>query len=365
MSCRMLPAAQSRREIPRVGGHVFERITSGLPARPAISAVLIIAIVLTWMGGQLHAEGVPDPAADWLKPLALKPGDTIALVAPAGPVRESALTEYAQGLKKAGYKVLVSDDIQRKSGYLAGTDERRAAELNAAIRNPQVRAVFPCQGGYGLTRILDRIDYDALHKDPKIVIGFSDLTALHLAIARRARVISFLSPMPLAALWKNDAEHAYANASFGRAIFADQYPKNTTGFTIALPKDAPRPVSLVKGKARGRLTGGNLTLICSTMGTPFAIDPDHTILVIEDVHEAPYRIDRSLSQLRLAGVLDKIAGVVAGDFSSADPKDVHEFDRILNEYFGHGAKPAVSHFPVGHITSNATLPLGALVEARR
>ena len=354
-------AARSKREIARIRRHASERVAGRLPAGALISAAFV-AIVAASMSVQACAEAMPDRAADWLKPSALKPGDTIALVAPAGVVREDALAEYAQGLKKAGYKVLISDDIQRKSGYLAGTDDRRAEELNAAIRNPQVRAVFPCQGGYGLTRILDRIDYDALRKDPKIVIGFSDLTALHLAIGRRARVISFHSPMPLAALWKNDAEHAFANASFQRAIFADQYAKNATGFTIALPKDAPRPVSLVKGQARGRLTGGNLTLICSTMGTPFAIDPDQAILIIEDVHEAPYRIDRFLSQLRLAGVLDKIAGVVAGDFSSADPKDVHEFDRILNEYFGHGKKPAVSHFPVGHISNNATLPLGALVE---
>jgi muramoyltetrapeptide carboxypeptidase len=119
---------------------------------------------------------------------------------------------------------------------------------------------------------------------------------------------------------------------------------------------------LVGGKTRGRLTGGNLTLLCSTLGTPYAVEPEGKILVIEDVHEAPYRIDRSLSQLRLAGVLDKVVGVVAGDFRSDNANDLKDFDRVLRDYFSHMKKPVVLNFPVGHIARNSTLPLGALVE---
>jgi muramoyltetrapeptide carboxypeptidase len=299
---------------------------------------------------------------EWLKPAALKPGDTIALVAPAGPVELPQLKEYAQGLEKAGYHVSIPQGIERKAGYLAGSDQARADELNTAIHDPKVRALFPCRGGYGLTRILDRIDYAALRKDPKIIIGFSDLTALHLAIGREARLITFHSPMPDASLRKKDKEHSFATSSFERAIFADRYQLGMVGYTVALPDGQPRPKTLVGGKARGRLTGGNLTLISSTLGTPYAIEPQGKILVIEDVHEAPYRIDRYLSQLRLAGVLDGISGVVAGGFTSADPKHAEEFDRILREYFEPLKKPAVSHFPVGHITNNATLPFGAMVE---
>jgi muramoyltetrapeptide carboxypeptidase len=323
-----------------------------------VSLGLTAVIIL---GSGIEAFAAKD-ADDWLKPPALKTGDTIALVAPAGPIKVPALHEYAESLEKAGYHVLIPKGIERKSGYLAGSDKERADELNAAIRDPKVRAIFACQGGYGLTRIVDEIDYDALRKDPKIITGFSDLTALHLAIARRARVVSFHSPMPLASLWKKDSEHAFANTSFERAIFADRYQAGSEGFTIDIPADGPKPTMVVGGKARGRLAGGNLTLLCSTMGTPFAIEPKGKILVIEDVHEAPYRIDRSLSQLRLAGVLDGIVGVVAGDFSSSDPKDVIEFDRILREYFSPLKKPAVIHFPVGHIAHNATLPMGAMVE---
>jgi muramoyltetrapeptide carboxypeptidase len=302
------------------------------------------------------------PSGDWLRPQALVPGDTIALVAPAGPIKVAHLKEYTQSLEKAGYHVQMPQGIERTLGYLAGTDQERADELNAAIRDPKVRAIFPCQGGYGLTRILDRIDYAALRDDPKIITGFSDLTALHLAIARQARVVSFHSPMPLANLWKKDQEHAFAAASFQRAVFADQYKPGSEGYTIDVPSDQPRPKTLVGGKTRGRLAGGNLTLLSSTLGTPYAIDPRGRVLVIEDVHEAPYRIDRYLSQLRLAGILDGIVGVVAGDFRSNDAKDLPEFDRVLRDYFSRMKKPVILNFPVGHIARNATLPLGALVE---
>jgi muramoyltetrapeptide carboxypeptidase len=303
--------------------------------------------------------GSPD---DWRKPPALKPGDTIAFVAPAGPVKMAPLLAYAQQLEKAGYKVRIPKGIGRKAGYLAGTDEERAAELNAALRDPQVRAIFPCRGGYGLTRILDRLDYAALRRRPKVITGYSDLTALHLAVARKARVITFHSPMPMHDLWQKDkAEFAFAGHSFRRAVFADQYKQGEAGYTIAVPADA-RPVPLVRGTARGRLLGGNLTLVCATLGTPYAIEPKGAILFLEDVNEAPYRMDRMLSQLRLAGVLDAVAGVVLGSFTGKGAQDAQEIDRVLRDYFGGRKVPVLMHYPVGHTARNATLPHGGLVE---
>jgi muramoyltetrapeptide carboxypeptidase len=301
--------------------------------------------------------------ADWVQPSALKPGDTIAFVAPAAPAELPPLRQYAARLEKAGYKVLIPPGIERrKSGYLGGTDEERAAELNAMIRDPKVRAIFPVRGGYGLTRILDRIDYTALRQDPKIITGYSDLTALHLAIARKARLVSFHSPMPLSNLWQEDKpEFAYAAKSFRRAVFADQYEEGESGYAIAIPADA-KPEKLVGGVARGRLVGGNLTLICSTLGTPYAIEPKGAILFIEDVNEAPYRVDRSLSQLRLAGVLDAVSGVVIGSFKGRDPADAPEIDRVLREYFEKSKVPVTIKFPVGHTPRNATLPHGGFVE---
>ncbi len=314
------------------------------------------------------ASGPPAPSQerrppdDWLKPPALKPGDTIAFVAPAGPVELAPLQRYARRLEKAGYKVLIPRGIDRKAGYLAGTDAERAAELNAAIRDPKVRAIFPCRGGYGLTRILDRIDYAALRKSPKLITGYSDLTALHLAVARKARLITFHAPMPVPDLWhERGAEYAFAARSFRRAVFADQYPRGEAGYALAVPADA-RPVALVRGTARGRLLGGNLTLVCATLGTPYGLQPQGAILFLEDVNEAPYRVDRMLSQLRLAGVLDAVAGVVLGSFTGKGAEDAKEFDRVFRDYFAGRKVPVLMHYPVGHTPRNATLPHGGLVE---
>ncbi|AGA27816.1 S66 peptidase family protein [Singulisphaera acidiphila] len=323
-------------------------------------------LLWAWSGfaGMSAAVAADDKSTlEWLNPPALKPGDTIAFAAPAGPAVMAPLREYAKTLEKAGYKVIIPKGIEeRGQGYLGGTDDQRADELNKFIRDPKVRAIFPVRGGYGLTRIIDRIDYAALRKDPKIIIGYSDLTALHLAVAHEARVITFHSPMPMAGLGENDkAEYTFAGRAFRRAVFADQYRQGQQGFVVATPEDR-KPETLVKGKASGRLLGGNLTLICSTLGTPYAIQPKGAILFIEDVNEAPYRVDRSLSQLRLAGILDQVAGVVVGSFTSKEPAEREETDRVLREYFAKSKVPVILNYPIGHTPLNATVPHGGLVE---
>ena len=330
----------------------------GAPFLSLAATVALIAMRVTSVSANKVSSDV-----DWIKPPALKPGDTIAFVAPAAPAQLAAMQKYAAILEKAGYKVLIPRGIgERKNGYLAGTDEERANELNAMIRNPEIRAIFPVRGGYGLTRIIDRIDYDALRKDPKIITGYSDLTALHLAIASKARVVSFHSPMPLHDLWQeNMPEFDYQASSFRRAVFADHYTQGEPGYEIVTPAEG-KPEKLVGGVAQGRLIGGNLTLICSTLGTPYAIQPHRAILFIEDVNEAPYRIDRYLSQLRLAGVLDAVSGVVIGSFTGKDPAEALDAERVLREYFQSANVPVVIKFPVGHVPQNATLPQGALVE---
>ena len=215
---------------------------------PFWSFTVTLAILV--VGASSVSAQDPEAGTDWIRPAALKPGDTIAFVAPAGPAELRPMQEYAAQLEKGGYRVIIPPGIEdRKNGYLAGTDEERADELNRMIRDPRVRAIFPVGGGYGLTRILDRIDYDALRKDPKIITGYSDLTALHLAVARQVRLVTFHSPMPVHSLWKGDQpEFAFAAQSFRRAVFADQYPKGASGYTIALPGEA-RPVKLVDGTA--------------------------------------------------------------------------------------------------------------------
>lgn len=310
------------------------------------------------------AIGASDANAQqpWLRAPALQAGDAIAFVAPAGPVEIEPISRYAMQLEAKGYRVQVPPNVARKWEYLAGTDEERVNELNEAIRNPEVKAIFAIRGGFGLTRILDRIDYDSLRKSPKVVVGYSDLTALHLAIARKTQLVTFHGPMPMSNLWQGDTpKYKYANDAFRRVIFAESYSDRTVGFAIPLPAGMSIK-ALVGGKATGRLVGGNLSLVCATLGTPYAIEPKDSILFLEDVNEAPYRVDRMLSQLRLAGILHAVSGVVIGDFSSKDAEEKRAIDRVLREYFGPLRVPVLINFPIGHVPENATIPHGALAE---
>lgn len=305
------------------------------------------------------ANGQPLPKDDWVKAPALRSGDTIAFVAPAGPPEKERVEKCARLLEKRGFKVILPANLFRKDGYLAGSDEERAAELNAALRDPKVRAIFPCRGGYGLTRILDRIDYAALRKNPRVLIGYSDLTALHLAVAAQAKVITFHAPMPESSLWRDDGEYAYAHASLWRAICLSRYQgAKGPGYVLDLPRSAA-PQRLVGGKAQGRLVGGNLSLICATLGTPYAIQARGNILFVEDTGEAPYRVDRYFSQLRLAGVLADAAGIIVGDFARTDVKEV---EKIVRGYCSSLKQPVLMNFPVGHTVFNTTLPHSCLAE---
>ena len=300
---------------------------------------------------------------EWLKPKGLKPGDTIALVAPAGPADRPVVLSCKQQLEAFGLRVQCDERmLDRKKEYLAGDDNERAVELNNAIRDRLVRAILPVRGGYGLTRILDRIDYDSLRSDPKVVTGYSDLTALHLAIARKSRVISFHSPMPMSNLANGHLpEYAYSQQSFERTLLVDRFPKGMKGETIEVP--AADPIRIINsGKAQGRLMGGNFTLVCATLGTPYAIEANGIVLFLEDVNEAPYRVDRMLSQLRLAGILDSVAGIVIGQFTNKDPGDAKEIERVIMEYMKQLRCPVIANFPVGHVSNNATLPHGAMAE---
>jgi muramoyltetrapeptide carboxypeptidase len=280
-------------------------------------------------------------------------------VAPAGPADPQRVEAAQKRFEAMGYRVIVPKNLFRRDRYLAGTDDERASELNAAIHDPQVRAIFPVRGGYGLMRILEKVDYPAIRNDPKIITGYSDLTALHLAIARHSRVITFHSPMPQSSLYTVDGDHAYASTSFLKMIRGEGFTSNETSRLIDLPRDREAPVKLVGGRATGRLVGGNLTLICSTLGTPGAVEPVGNILLIEDTGEAPYRVDRMFAQLRLAGILDKVAGLLIGTFDETDVKATEE---VVREHCAHLKVPVILNYPVGHTPFNATLPHGGLVE---
>lgn len=299
----------------------------------------------------------------WLTPKGLKPGDTIAVIAPAAPATQPEFAAYVKLMEGKGYRVISRPGlVGRKEHYLGGTDEERAGEINEYLRDTKVRMIMPVRGGFGVSRILDRIDYDALRRDPKVIAGYSDLTALHLAAARHARVVTFHSPMAMRDLWReNEKAYAFPAKSFRRSVFADQYSVGQKGFVVETP-EGHQHSTLVGGRATGRLLGGNLSLVVTLMGTPHALEPKGAILFLEDVSEPAYRIDRYLSQLRLGGVLDQVAGVVLGSFTTKEETEEKDTQRVLKEYFGKLKVPVVTDYPVGHTPKNATLPHGALVE---
>jgi muramoyltetrapeptide carboxypeptidase len=337
-----------------------------LTRRESLAATLGCLLLPDW--ADPHFAGAAPASESWISPPALRPGDTVRFVAPASPVDMDKVRQAEAVLGKIGLRVSMPTNLARQDGYLAGSDEQRSRELNAAIRDPHIAAIFPCRGGYGLTRILDRLDYRRLRANPKIIVGFSDITALHLAVARQARVVTFHSAMPQFYLWDESEKYAFSAESLWRTIMPGAFPKpRESAFVVETPDTAPQPRKLTGGCARGRLVGGNLTLISITLGTPYAIEPAGNLLILEDVDEPPQKIDRYFSQLRLAGVLDAVSGILMGTFiGSSDehsPRQYRkEIEQLVNHYCANLGIPVVMDFPVGHTPYNVTIPLGAPAE---
>ena len=332
------------------------------------------------------AAGHPHPAeAKPIFPQALAPGDTIEIIAPAKYLDEKRVTLATKRLEEMGFKVRLPENLFRKNGFLGGTDEERASELMAAFADPEVKAIMPGTGGYGTTRILDKLDYEVIQKNPKILVGFSDITGLHIAINQATGLVTFHSPLPEWGLGVDKNMSPFAAKWFWRAILAKSYrdvgnggKQLPIGYTIftspreghpedaALFQDVPKPVTMVGGQAHGRLIGGNVSVLHAMMGTPFEIETNGRILFLEDVGEAPYRVDRMLSTLRLAGKFDHVAGVILGQFSPREKEakwdDDQSIDDVLKDYFAKLGVPVLAHFPLGHVRYNATLPVGAMVE---
>lgn len=302
----------------------------------------------------------------WVRPPALKPGDTIAFVAPAKWRDAGAVAQAKAALEERGYKVRIDQDVVSKHGYLAGPDEVRAKALMDAFEDPEIDAIFPVTGGYGTTRLLDRLDYGTIRRHPKVLIGYSDMTGLHLAIARRSRVVTFHSPFPSYFYVPGDTDKSYPRNGFWQAIEAPSYAGRTEpGYAIDTDSPTTPVTTLIPGVARGRLVGGNLSLVHAIAGTPYEIETKGNILFLEDIEEAPYRIDRMLSQLELSGKLDEPAGVVLGIFKGCDaenPEEEFTLRQVFDRYFAGRPYPVVMDFPVGHVLPNATLPVGAMAE---
>ena len=274
----------------------------------------------------------------------------MALVAPAGPLRNAAELDTAiANAESLGWTPSVGAHVLARDGYLAGTDAERLADLNNALKGSSTDGIWCLRGGYGTMRLLDRVDYAALASRPRAIIGFSDVTALHAAVGRRADLVSYHGPTargPLAPFSRDSLVRAVATGS------------DSCG-------DARGARTIAPGRARGRLVGGNLALLASLAGTAYAPDYAGAILVLEDVGEPTYRIDRMLTQLALSGALSKLAGIVAGQFTDGTPShdaSSRKLDDVLREAAAIAKVPAIAGAPIGHIDEQWTIPLGATAE---
>ncbi len=293
-----------------------------------------------------------------IKPKKLQFGDTIGVIGPSGACREAdAVEQGAAFAQSLGFKVKLGESATAKYGYLSGTDEVRARDVNAMFADPEVDAILCTRGGYGTMRMLDRLNYDLIRANPKVFVGFSDVTALHIAFARRCGFVTFHGPM--LTRWPAELTNDFVRESFFSAVMNDAPMGdllNAAGY------GARRTVN--PGCAEGELVGGNLSLIAGTIGTPYEIDTKDKILFIEEVGERTYCVDRMLTHLRLAGKFDDCAGIVFGDFSDC-PVEYPEFGLTLEEVIRDCAapcgKPIFSGLQAGHVTPKITLPLGARV----
>jgi muramoyltetrapeptide carboxypeptidase len=280
----------------------------------------------------------------------LESGAHVALIAPAGPLQKpDDLPRAQENTRTFGWEPIVGSHATQRVGYLAGNDRDRLNDINFALRDPKIEAIWCLRGGYGMSRILSGIDYDALSRTPKAIIGYSDITALHAAVQRKCGLVTYHGPTA------RETMTDFSRDSFRRAVVAQT---DSCGV-------APNAREINAGAAEGRLVGGNLAVLASLCGTPFAPDLSDGILILEDINEPIYRIDRMLQQLKLSGALNGCRAIAFGECVKC-PEDAggggRPFDEVLGEIAHALGVPCLAGIPIGHIDGQWTIPLGAMAK---
>lgn len=308
----------------------------------------------------MNEGNAPDLRA-WHKPARLRPGAAVALIAPASPVSEEKLEKALSNLAALGFRVKEGASLRGRHGYLAGPDEARLADIHWAFSDPDVEAVWCVRGGYGITRLLPHIDYSLIKANPKLFIGYSDVTALHLAIGQKTGLTTFHGPVAASDFPENTLTHFKSVLMEPAAPYIIAAP----GEQEILPGEEYRPFTIAPGRVSGPLTGGNLSLLAALAGTSFEPSFRRKIVFIEEVGEQPYRVDRLLTQLLQATDLKRAAGIVLGvfaDCAAKNPEFSLTLPETLRDRLGGLGIPVFYGLPFGHVPHQATFPYNVKAE---
>jgi muramoyltetrapeptide carboxypeptidase len=355
--------------MPHTRRHFLAQASLGSTAATAATAATVAAATAA-SPRSASASASSHPAAQagtppWptLYPPRLKPGDTIALVNPSSAIHEREPYAVAtESLQALGFKVREAPHLRARYGHFAGSDAQRAADVNAMFADPSVHGILALTGGSGGGRVVDKIDYEAVRRQPKFFGGFSDLTALVNAIHRHSGLVTFHCPMGASEWNEFSVQHFRAAVMQGEAALLKNPPE--TGSGLLVPKEG-RISTLRGGKAQGRLVGGNLAVLTALAGSPYMPSFEGAILFLEDVNEYIYRVDRMLSTLRLSGALAQVKGVVLGAFTRCEPGEGFgslTLDEVFDDYFLPLNVPVYRGAMFGHIRRKFTLPVGLACE---
>lgn len=339
----------------------------------AMAAGLLKSSTLAAKESQAHAAEVKTSMIEAeipiVLPAALRKGSTIGITAPASGVDQSEVQEAVSMLKSYGCNIVLGNTITRKYGYLSAPDSDRASEFMEFVERRDIDCILCARGGYGVMRILPMLDFSAIRKNPKIIIGYSDITALLLAVHKYTNLVTFHGPVA------SSSFDPFTLSYFLKTLFSvkageikgENKTESESGASLISYTDS-KVLTLNTGVARGRLTGGNLSMIVSTLGTPYEINTRDALLFLEDVSEEPYKIDRMLTQLWLAGKLQQCNGIVLGQFKNCEAGRQSGFDvsfslqQVLEARIQSLGIPAVYGMPFGHVRSKLTMPVGIMAE---
>ncbi|MCV9386481.1 S66 peptidase family protein [Reichenbachiella ulvae] len=324
------------------------------------TALLTGAGIMSYCGANATQESKEATTQSLIKPKALRPGDTVGLITPGSALVGDAEERAINNMKALGFKVVKSKNFNVRTGFVAGSDQQRVDDIHEMFSNPEIDGIFCARGGYGTGRLLQMLDYQLIRNNPKVFIGYSDITALHYAIYNQAGLVTYHGPVA------SSDFTSFTSDTVQETIMSTHKP------TLQRPKiwkdktaESYQYMQLVEGKAEGQLVGGNLSIMCSLLGTPYDIDFKGKLIFIEEVGESLYRVDRMLTQLLNTGKLDECAGVVLGVFASCraksggvDDDDYVTLTKVLKDRLGDLKVPVIYGLPIGHIDDNATMPMG-------